>query len=163
MSQDDLNVEILVVQRKLKELEKKAPEMRRQHLKSIVKEAQRSGNTDRASRILQILHREAARKRWRTVNRTTRKPRGRQVTSVKVPSQEFDEGFEEFKTEKGVFDAVAVGLSERFRLAFTAQCYSGQLFDDIGFVGDTECARQILEGTYVFPPDTDPATRLLLE
>ena len=54
-------------------------------------------------------------------------------------------------------------LSEHFRLAFTAKCYEGKLFDDIGFLGDTDCARQILEGTYTYPPDTDPATRLLLE
>ena len=33
----------------------------------------------------------------------------------------------------------------------------------MGFVGDTEAARAILEGTYVYPPDIDPATKLLLE
>ncbi len=31
------------------------------------------------------------------------------------------------------------------------------------YVGDTTATQQILEGTYVFSPDTDPATRLLLE
>ena len=36
-------------------------------------------------------------------------------------------------------------------------------FDDIGFCGDTEAVEQILLGTYDFPPDTDPATRLLCE
>ena len=40
---------------------------------------------------------------------------------------------------------------------------SGKIFDDIGFLGDTEDARRILEGTYTYPTDTDPATRLLLE
>ena len=33
----------------------------------------------------------------------------------------------------------------------------------MGFVGDTEAARAILEGTYVYPPGIDPATKLLLE
>ena len=33
----------------------------------------------------------------------------------------------------------------------------------MGFVGDTEAARAILEGTYVYSPDIDPATKLLLE
>ena len=65
---------------------------------------------------------------------------------------------EEFKTKEGVFMACSKQLSERFRLAFTAKCHQGQLFDDIGFLGDTESARQILEGTYEFPPDTDDAT-----
>ena len=39
----------------------------------------------------------------------------------------------------------------------------GNLFDDIGFIGDTTCAQQILNGTYVSPPDTDTATKFLLE
>ena len=54
-------------------------------------------------------------------------------------------------------------LSERFRLVFTANCHQGQLFNDIGFLGDMESARMILEGTYKFPPDTDDATRLLFK
>ena len=54
-------------------------------------------------------------------------------------------------------------LSQQFRLAFSAPCHSGQLFSDIGFLGDTAAAHAILEGRCVFPDDTDPATRLLLE
>ena len=74
-----------------------------------------------------------------------------------------EEGVEEFKTKEGVFFACSKNLAKRFRLAFSAPCSHGQLFDDIGFLGDTECARQLLEGTYVFPPGTDKATRLLFE
>ena len=39
---------------------------------------------------------------------------------------------------------------------------SGQLFTDIGYIGDTAATKSILEGTYVFPPDTDDPTRFLL-
>ncbi len=35
-------------------------------------------------------------------------------------------------------------LSECFCLAYSAPCYQGQLFDDLGFMGDTECSKQIL-------------------
>ena len=70
---------------------------------------------------------------------------------------------EEVETEDGIFSHVSKHLSERFRLAFTAKSYSGKFFDDVGFVGDTEAARNILEGTYDYPPDLDPATRLLFE
>jgi hypothetical protein len=52
---------------------------------------------------------------------------------------------------------------ECFCKTFTAPYYTGKLFDDVGFIGDTECARQILEDTYLFPKGTDPVTRLLLE
>ena len=39
----------------------------------------------------------------------------------------------------------------------------GPIFDDIGFLGDTEQVQHILKGTHNFPPDTDTATKLLLE
>ena len=74
-----------------------------------------------------------------------------------------DKGFEEVNTEAGVHIKVNTNLSERFCKAFTAPCYKSKLFDTIGFIGDTECTSQIPEGTYIFPKDTDMATRLLLE
>ena len=92
-----------------------------------------------------------------------------QVYGIQEPHQkgpvntEGDEQFEEFFTEDEVFQKVSTNLSECFRLAFSAPAYKGKLFDDIGFLGDIDVARQILEGTYVFPPDIDPATKLLFE
>ena len=102
------------------------------------------------------------------MNRSVGKKKARAATSVRVLRQVATEegeeaGFEEFKTEDGVFLEVSKELSSSFRRDFSAPCYSGGLFDDIGFLGDTVAARQILEGTYEFPPDTDPATKLLFE
>ena len=54
-------------------------------------------------------------------------------------------------------------LCGRFRLAYSTPCYHGQLFDDLGFMGDTECLQQILEGTYEYPPDTDIWTKKILQ
>ena len=70
---------------------------------------------------------------------------------------------EKVETEEGIFSHMSKHLSERFRLAFTSKYYSGKFFDDVGFIGDTEAAREILEGTYDYPPDMDPATWLLFE
>jgi hypothetical protein len=53
-------------------------------------------------------------------------------------------------------------LSKQFCLAYFAPCYRGQLFGDLGFIGDTECSRQILEGTYEYPPNTDIWTKKIL-
>jgi len=214
ITREELNAEFHLTQQKLDDYAKKAPKLRRQHLKDLHRKAVARGDEDRAKIILRILHREATRKRWRRVNRSTKPPRARSVLSVKVPledptgspttsptnppetppppapceadesdespgdTSEIDEspssryplgvideeeGVEEFKTKEGVFFACSKNLAERFRLAFSAPCSHGQLFDDIGFLGDTECARQLLEGTYVFPPGTDDATRLLFE
>jgi hypothetical protein len=51
----------------------------------------------------------------------------------------------------------------RFKLARDAPICEGQLFDDIGYLGDTKATRDILLGTYQFPSDMDPHTRLLCE
>ncbi len=70
---------------------------------------------------------------------------------------------ETYDTEDEVVGQTSDHLSKRFRLAYSAPCYHGKLFDDLGFTGDTECAQQILEGTYDFPPDTDIWTKKILQ
>ena len=136
----------------------------RQHLKQLLKQAQESGAEDRPAVLLRILHREAIKHCLKRVNHSTSKPRGREVLSVKVPVNiEGDKQFEEFFTEDEVCQKVSTYLLERFRLAFSAPAYKGKLFNDICFLGDNDVARQILEGTYVFPTDIDPATKLLFE
>jgi hypothetical protein len=54
-------------------------------------------------------------------------------------------------------------LSECFHLAYSALCYQEQLFNDLGFMGDTECSKQILEGMYDYPPNTDIWTKKILQ
>jgi len=148
----------------LEEPSKYALELRRQHLKHLIAKYQDKGDDHRAAILLRILHREACKKRWRQVNYSTKNPRGRNILSVKVPIHGGDgDEYEEFHTKGEIFEQVSKNLSERFRLAFTAKCQEEKRFDDIGFLGDTDCARQILKGAYTFPSDTDPATHLLLE
>jgi hypothetical protein len=60
-------------------------------------------------------------------------------------------------------DCTSDHLSECFCFPFSAPCYQGQLFNDLGFMGDTECFKQILEGTYEYPPDTDIWTKGILQ
>ena len=93
-------------------------------------------------------------KRWHRVNYSAGTPHGGAALSVKV---KVNEEMEEFHTEGEVFLQVSSHLSERFRLAFTAGCFKGQLFNDLGFIGNAHVAQQILEGTYNYPPDVDPA------
>ena len=68
-----------------------------------------------------------------------KKDQGGAVYSVCVQSDAAAKD-EVYKTEDGIFSNVSVHLSKRFRLAFSAPCHSGKLFDDIGFMGDTEAA-----------------------
>jgi hypothetical protein len=66
-----------------------------------------------------------------------------------------------------MFEHTTDHLSQRFRLAHSAPCYQGQLFDDLGFMGYTKCytkcAQKILEGMYDYPPDTDEWTKKILQ
>jgi hypothetical protein len=54
-------------------------------------------------------------------------------------------------------------LSECFRLVYSAPCYHGQLFDNLGFMGDTECSTQFLEGSYEYPFNTEVWTKKILQ
>ncbi len=71
---------------------------------------------------------------------------------------------ETYNTEDNIVGQTSDHLSKHFCLpAYSAPCYHGKLFDDLGFTGDTECAQQILEGTYDFPPDTNIWTKKILQ
>ncbi len=68
-----------------------------------------------------------------------------------------------YDTEDEVVRHTSNHLSKCFRLAYSAPCYCRKLFDYFGFTGDTECAQQILEGTYDFPPGTNIWTKKIFQ
>jgi hypothetical protein len=98
-------------------------------------------------------------KRERRINYTTRPPRGGNPLTVLVQVLPV---VNQYDTKQEVVDHTSDHLSEHFHLAYSALCYQGQLFDDLGFMGDTECSKQILKGTYDYPPDTNVCTKKIL-
>ncbi len=68
-----------------------------------------------------------------------------------------------YDTKRDVVGHTSNHLSELFCIAYSAPCYCGQLCDDLGFMEDTECAQQILEDTYDYPPDTNIWTKKMLQ
>ena len=162
MTRDDLEVELYVCHKKIEELKAQAPHLRHLHLKQCLQHARESGDEKALKDIKRIMRHEATRKRYGRMKRSTKPKQGGAVYSVRVPANTSAET-QEFNTKDGIFGCVSTHLSERFCLAFTASSYSGNLFDGIGFIRDPAAATAILEGTYEFPPDTDPATMLLLD
>ncbi len=81
--------------------------------------------------------------------------------AVKVPTA--DSGHKEYKSKEGVFKAVGPIILKRFQSALKAQCHRGKFFKDIGHLADGPAVQQILEGTYEYLYDLDPATRLLFK
>ena len=51
----------------------------------------------------------------------------------------------------------------RFQLAAEAPISSSTLLEQLGYLGDTEIAQQLVEGRYELPEDLDDATTLLLQ
>jgi hypothetical protein len=123
--------------------------------------AKRKGDEAKAAKILGILHKEASKKCWKQVNFSTHAARGGLIVAVKTPTARG--GVDKFKMREGIFHAVSTTLVERFQAALIAPCHQGTFFEDVGHLADGPVAQQILEGTYEYPPDLDPVTRLLLE
>ncbi len=146
----------------IKLLQANSPYLQLKFLKSPVAEAKTRGDNTRASKVTGIIQKKASRKQWRQINRSTRKARGSLTVAVKVLTA--DGGHNENKIIKeGVFKVVTPILLEWFQLVLVAQCYRGTFFKDVGHLADGPVAQQILDSTYEYPPDLDPATRLLFE
>jgi hypothetical protein len=158
---EEIVTEFYVCKHNLALLEKHGPLLRLRFLKQLVTTAMKHGDTIRASSVTEIIKKEAIRKWWHRINRSTRQARGSLMVRVKIPMT--DGGVDEFKTKEGVFNDVSATLVERFQSGLVANCHQGTFFEDVGHLADGPVAQQILEGTYEYPPDLDPATRLLFE
>jgi hypothetical protein len=160
ISHSEVMIHIQITQRQLWKLAKDGPELQRQHLLDLQKAADVKGDTTRSAVILDILTREQEQKKWDRINYTTRPRQGGAPIKICVQTGVVTDTY---STEQEVFDHTTDHLSQRFRPAYSAPCYKGQLFDDLGFKGDTECSQQILEGTYDYPPDTNIWTKKILQ
>jgi hypothetical protein len=153
-------IRIQITQHQLSRLAKDAPTLRQKHLLDLQKAADEEGDLACSAVILEILTREQERKKWRQINHTTRPPRGGAPITLRV---EAGQTVNTYSTEHEMFEHTSDHLSQRFRLADSAPCYQGQLFDDLGFMGDTKCAQKILKETYDYPPDTDKWTKKIFQ
>jgi hypothetical protein len=135
--------------------------LRKNFLHEKLKEAIDGGLDQEAKSIKNILRGEAQRKTWQGIFRAT-KPRGiMRVTKVEV--QEQDGSVIEHTTKEAVEDALINELTKRFGRAESAPICQGVLYGLLGTYTDTEAAVQILEGTFVPPPNSDPTTIVLLD
>ncbi len=152
--------QIMVADNEIRQLAKDAPALCGQHLLDLIKAVERNDDNIQAKAIMEILHQEVHKKTWRCINYSTRPPRGGNPLAIQVKTPT---SLTTYDTEESVFDNAAEHLSLQFWLAYSTPCYSSQLLNDIGHLGNTQWARDILEGTYTFPPDTDKWTAKILE
>jgi hypothetical protein len=160
ISYSNVMIQIEITPKKLSELAKDAPALHCQHLLDLRKAMDDRGDAARSTIILEILTQEQERKKWRRINYTTRPPRGGNPLSVRVQSWPLVTTHD---TKAAVVEHTSDHLSEHFHLTYSAPCYRGQLFDNLGSMGDTECLQQILEGAYDYPSNTDIWTKKILQ
>ena len=135
---------------------------RRRHLKDCLSKAREAGQEATEKRILEIIDREKQRSYWRRLNFAMSKPRGR---SVRIVSDETEDGdVIEHIGQTAVEQAIWNGIHhKRFHLAEQAPICQGTMREQFGYLATTIAARQVLAGTYKYPPDFDQATRELCE
>ena len=114
--------------------------------------------------LLEMIKKERKNKRWRRFHTVVGKKCEKVVLSVKLPvtDEEDRRTSRECTTQQTIFDAASLVLTDRFSGVFSLPCYRGRLFNNLRFMGASECAQQVLYGTYVFPKEMDPATKMLL-
>jgi hypothetical protein len=151
-SYETICVQIIVTNSKISRLAKDAPALLKQHLLNLIEEAESKSDSIQAQAIMDILRREAQKKSWQKINYSTRPPRGVAPTTIQV---ETPSGITAYTTEEEIFDHSAEHLSLRFCHAYSAPIYNSSMLQDLGPLGDTDYALDILNDTYEYPPDTD--------
>ena len=135
---------------------------RDRHLRQCVKRAQDEGCPDKATQILQLIQRERSRTRWRRLKGAMAGQRGQSVQRVQAEDESGT--VVEFSDQSGIENAIWSNIHHRrFYLAEEAPICQPPLRDEFGYCAQTTAGRAVLAGTYEFPPQTDPATRELLE
>ena len=135
---------------------------RRKHLHNRLKAAQDRRDEEAAVKIMAIINRERSKSYWRRLNYSMSKPRGRSVRTVQTSDEEgrVIEHTTQDAVQTAIWDEIH---GQRFYLAEQAPICQGKLRGDFGYMAFSPVAKSVLDGTYDFPPDFDPATRELVE
>jgi hypothetical protein len=124
--------------------------------------AETSGLHRKAKGIANILRNEHNRSKYCTMKATTNKKKGGGAVYA-VERKAADGSIDLFATKEDIEAVAGQTIEQRYKLAYSAPIMShNKLLSDIGFTGDGVAVEAILNGTYEFPPDTDPHTQLLL-
>ena len=120
----------------------------------------REKNED-VKRLETLIRNERQRKTWRGIQYVTKKNRAGGVTKVVIPRSNTED--EVCNTKTAVERGLANNLSERFSCAKSAPICQRALFKLLGYSADMKTAEEILEGTFIPPPDIESATIIILE
>jgi len=145
LEQMQLNERYSKARRRL--LKDTAPQLRKEHLRSQLLSAERKQDEEQRKRIQAKIHRETSKKMWYFINRSQKDPR---CGAFHFVQRVVDNVVQELTTQTSTEDYIFEETEMRFKLAAQALISSTKLIEQLGYLGDSEIARQIVEGTYNF-------------
>lgn len=157
LSLEEIKERLRVCKEECKYYRKHGHRHRRKHLQNRLQAARDRSDEEAEHRILVILAREKSRSYWRRLNYSMAKPKGRSVRTVHTTTE--DGEIIEHTTQQGVQDSIWQEIhGQRFYLVEQAPICQGQLRGDFGYMAFSPTTKQVLEGSYNYPADFDPAT-----
>ena len=106
------------------------------------------------------MERENQTKMWIHINKSQKDARSKSIFHAqRMVEGEVEEATTKEEAEQFIFDETGL----RFQLAKDAPLSKTLLIDDLGYLADTDTARQILNGTFPIPDEVDDITTIILE
>ena len=141
-------------------LRETAPELRRDFLRNQLVSAENRRDVEAARKVKSKMLREGSKKMWYFINRSQKDKRcsAFHFVQTEVDGQIYETSTQ-YETESSIFEEIET----RFQLACEAPISRTKLIDQLGYLGDSEIAAQIVGGTYEIPAEVDDATALILE
>ena len=142
------------------DLRRQAKGLRKVHLRDCLIDAQTKRQHKRVAAIRQRINREESKRMWYLIKRTVKNPANPSVLRVQ---RVVDGEVKEYVMQEDVEQAIQRECEIRFTLAHSAPIMTSLLGERLRYLSDESLARSIILGTYEFPSDLDPATKLILE
>ena len=150
---ETVEIKIKALDAKIERLKQDAPDIRSDHLEYRRELADKRGDADAVQQIERIIRKENDKKGWGVCRATHGKPRGRSVMAVQVTDSNGE--VRTCNTREEVESAAAECFNSRFRLSASAPIFSSPLIEYTGLMGEKPAVKQILNGTFVYPPGSD--------
>ena len=138
------------------DVKRQADDLRTTFLQKKAKELAKTNKLEVTNVYTQLITREQQRRSARKIKYVLNTVLGGGVTKVSLlnPQGEWEETSDKRRIEQGC----AHENASKYRQTENTPCMMGQLADDLGYLGNTASAQQILEGTYIPPPGTNQYT-----
>jgi hypothetical protein len=137
------------------ELKKKGHEHRLTFMQQLAQARAAEGNTSAEKELIQLQAREQQRKQWLSIKRATGKLQGGGVTFVTELLQP-NGTYKPLREKVEIEDAFKRANKIKYRQSYDTPMLNEPLLPSFGYLGLTENADHVMEGTFECPPCTNP-------